>query len=200
MELPSELIVSGPEWRGLSSIVSVVLDNDDIFRKTIKKTLLRNRPCVEAAQGELKRAGTKAKFWVLYIKREGCNHVITIKTKKPERRQELIAGNEKLLLCAPERVRIRATQEILIGIADACCKTLGLHDALREEGGLLSTAGCELAKEFWKRCHLHWRRSIGARKAAWKRKGYVAEYGETPDLRNSQFHEGAKLLYDLEER
>lgn len=153
-----------------------------------------------AAREELKKAEERAKFWVLYIEREGCDHLIRIKTKKPGRHRELIAGNEKLLLCAPERVRIKATPEVLIGIADACCKTLGLHNALKQEGGLLSTAGCELAKRFWKRCHLHWRRSVGGKKAAWKRKGYIAEYGETPDLRNPKYHEGAKLLYDLGEK
>ncbi|GAI12235.1 unnamed protein product [marine sediment metagenome] len=76
-----------------------------------------------------------------------------------------------------------------MGIANACCKAMALHDTLKEirEEVLLTDSGYKLAKKLWERCHLHWRRSVGARKAAWKRKGYIAEYGEVPDFREREF-------------
>ncbi len=197
---PSKLILTGPEWKGISDIVSIALSNDDTFRVACNQTLLRNRAQVETAQAELKEAVRKAKRWILYIEREGCDHLITIETERPGRHRELISGNEKLLLCAPKFVRVEATHDVLIGIADACCKAMGLHNALKTiNEKLLSESGYELAKGLWNRCHLHWRRSVGARKAAWMKKGYVAEFEEVPDLRDSKFHEGAKLLYDVKE-
>ena len=45
----SELVITGPEWKGLCEIISIVLGNDDLFRES-GKTLLWNRGQVEAAQ------------------------------------------------------------------------------------------------------------------------------------------------------
>ena len=195
--MASEFVINGPEWKALTDIVTRVLADDDVLREATKQTLFSNRKQVEAARDELKEAAERAKFWVLYIKREGCDHLITIKTRRPKKHEELIAGNEKLLLCAPEHVRVRATVDVLLGTANACCKAIGLHEVM--DGGYLSDFGVELARGFWRRCHLHWRKSVGARKAAWRRKGYIAEYAEAPDFRDQKFHEGSKLLYDVEE-
>lgn len=196
----SELVITGPEWKGLCEIISIVLGNDDLFREN-GKTLLWNRGQVEAARGELNKAGQRGKLWILYVAREGCDHLIRIKTKKPERHEELLCHNEKIVLSAPEHIRVEATPKVLTGIANACCKVRGLHDAVKDETGneLLTEYGYALARRFWDRCHLHWRKSVGASKAAWRRKGYIAEYEEVPDYRNPDFHEGAKLLYELSE-
>jgi len=197
----SSLIMTGIEWRHVSDLVSMVLAQDDTFREATKKTLLWNRAWVEAAQEELKKAGQRAEFWLVYVERGRGNHPIRIRTRQPERHQDLLCKDERLIMCVPENARVKATEEILLGIANACCKAIGLHNAMKEirDGDLLTDYGYKLAKSFWKKCHLHWRRSVGARKAAWKRKGYIAEYSEVPDFREPEFHEGSKLLYDLAE-
>jgi len=192
----SQLIITGAEWKALTDIISRLLAEDDVFRR-LGKTLFYNRKQVEFAQEELEKAAKRAKDWVLYIQREGCSHPIMIKTRRPERHKDSIAKNEKLLLCAPEHVRLEATSDVLFGIANACCKAIGLHEAM--EKALLSNLGIELTRSLWRRCHLHWRRSVGARKASWRRKGYIAEYKEVPDFRDAEYHEGAKFLYDLKE-
>lgn len=196
----SELVITGPEWKGLCEIISIVLGNDDLFRES-GKTLLWNRGQVEAARDELNRAAQRGKSWILYVLREGSDHIIRIKTRNPNRHEELLFPNEKIVLSAPEHIRVEATPKVLTGIANACCKVMGLHDAVKDERGeeLLTEHGYALAKRFWNRCHLHWRKSVGASKAAWKRKGYIAKYEEVPDYRNPDFHEGAKLLYELGE-
>jgi len=201
MSKQSNLVMTGVEWRHLCNLVSMVLAYDDTFRKAIKKTLLCNRTWVEAGQQELKRAGEIGGLWLVYVARAGRDHPIVIKTKEPERHQELLMKDEQVLMCVPQEVRVKATEDVLLGIANACCKAIALHDTMKEirEEVLLTDFGYKLAKKLWERCHLHWRRSVGARKAAWKRKGYIAEYGEVPDFREREFHEGSKLLYDLTE-
>lgn len=198
----SSLVMTGVEWRHLSNIVAQVLEWDDTFRQAIKKTLLSNRAWVEASQQELKSVVERGGSWLIYVMREGSNHHIVIKTKEPRNYPLYLAKNEEMIMCVPEEVRVKATEEVLLGIANACCKAIGLHDAMKEieKESLLTDFGYKLAKDFWKRCHLHWRRSVGARKAAWKRKGYIAKYAEVPDFRESEFHEGSKLLYDLDDK
>ena len=201
MTTQSILGMSGVEWKHLCDLVDMVLRSDDTFREVSKKTLFRNRADVEAAQKELKAAGERADLWTVYIEREGLNHPIAIRTKEPAHYPELLVKNEKVIMCVPQRVRVKADQEVLVGIANACCKAVGLHDTIKETGKEppLSEYGYNLAKNFWTRCHLHWRRSVGASKGAWRRKGYIATYAEVPDYREPEFHEGAKLLYELGE-
>lgn len=192
-----KLILTGLEWKALSDIVSQMLAFDCSFRK-IGKTPFLQRKSVEAAWNELAKE-RKVKFWIIYIEREGCDHLITIETRRPEDRERLIAGNERLLMCAPKQVRIDATPEVLMGIANACCKAKMLQEALSEQGQeFLTKSGKELAEKFWNRCHLHERRSMGNVKTQWRRKGYEVHHAEVPDTRNPKFHEGAKFLYDLE--
>jgi len=196
----SKLVITGPEWKVLSEIIFLALKYDDLFRED-GKTLFWRRNLVEVARDELNRAGQRGDLWILYVARDGSDRVIRIRTKGPEGHEKLLAKNERLLLSAPEYIRVEATPEVITGIANACCKIMGLHDTIKSERGeqLLTEHGYMLAKRFWNRCHLHWRRSLGASKAAWRRKGYIVEYEEVPDYRDPDFHEGAKLLYELEE-
>jgi len=199
------MYLSGIEWDNLCKILSTALHWDGIFREGIKKALLFNRKRTEDALKELETAGKRVKLWVLYVQMEWTDPPIKqiryIVTKKPDRFKRLLASNEKLLACVPKRVRVRATPEIMNGIGNACSKVLGLNEAVKRFGKaeILTEYGANFARRMWNRCHLFWRRSVGARKAAWRRKGYIAEFEEAPDLRDASYHEDAKLLYDLEE-
>ena len=199
--MQSSLVMTGVEWRHLCDLISMVLSYDDAFRKEIKKTLLWDRSWVEAGQQELKRAGEIGGLWSVYVMREGSDHPIIIRTREPQNYHLYLASNERMIMCVPKEVRVKTTEEVLLGIANACCKAIGLHDAMKEIGneGPLTDFGYKLARDFWKRCHLHWRRSVGASKAAWKKKGYIAEYKDVADFREAQFHEGSQFLYDLNE-
>lgn len=199
-----ELVISGLEWDGLCKLLSTTLRWDNVFRGNIKKTLLFKRDWTEAALKELEKAGKRAKLWILYVEMSWedppMKRTRYIMTKHPDRFKRLLASNERLLACVPKRVTLKTSTEVLLGIANACCKLLGLNEALTKsgEGAILSEAGCAFARRFWKRCHLFWRRSVGAKKAAWRRKGYIAEFEDVPDFRDEEYHEGAQLLYDVE--
>lgn len=185
---------SGIEWMFACKIIRETLEIDDILRKH-KKTLYPNetREWTEKALKELEAAADRAKIWIAWV--QGQYGLFTIETRNKSPPQKMLCDNEQIILFAPKNVSLRASVETLFGIANACCNAMGIHDVT---GNYLNPTQYKLAKHIWEKCHLHWRRSVGAKKAAWKRKGYIATYGEVPDFRDPKWHKG-KLVYDMSE-
>ena len=91
----------------------------------------------------------------------------------------------------PYTVYAKLFDDGLFGLSRAMCKVMSLENFTTEER--------MLAQKFWNRALLHPRRKISGKKAAYRRKGYIADYGEVPDFREDKFHESVKRVYDLNE-
>lgn len=171
-------ILTGLEWHGLHDLLEYLLKVDNDMRKK-GKTLFHNRSDVESALKELKRAKKVSRSREVYY------------TVNP-----LALNFDDANICVPERITINLTQPIVFGIANATCKGKGLYHL---NIGITSW-GNKLSEKFWSRMLLHYKRSLGAKKAAYRRKGFIVKYNkEIPDFREKKFHEGAKLFYDLKE-
>lgn len=198
----SKLTIEGIEWHYLLDLTTQMLNLDDNLRENHKKTIFRHRHRVETAKDELVRAVKGSKKWVHHIEIDyGGNHnKRTIFITSDSRGLDMsLSPCERLVFSAPKQVRINATQDVLVGMADVCCKAQGLNGAYSKNDKFLADTEIEFLKQIWSRCHLFYRRSVGGMKGAWRKKGYIAEYKEMPDLRDSKFHEGSKLFYDLKE-
>jgi len=193
--------ISGLDWIVLIRIFERVLELDNFYRKH-GMTLFRNRDWVETAFNELKNAGERAKLWIHYVETERWygKEVIRFISKDKEFKSRLLGVNERHLVSAPKRVRLKVTPDVITGIAVACCKAKGLDEVFKEkEESFLSDIELKVAEWFWNRSLLYSRRSVAAQKAAYRRKGVILVCEQAPDYRDPEFHEGAKLLYDLEE-
>jgi len=196
------IVMIGLEWEWLRGLVSYMLRQDDSFR-AIGKTLFFNRKWVESALEALEKA-KRTKRYVLYIETTWEDHPSQIRrviTDCPERFKKVLAKNETLLASVPFKVRVKADRRVILGLISACCKAICLNKALKKIGEqpILSEEMEKVVWHWWKRFCLHFRRSIGAKKAAWRKKGWIVDYEEVPDLRDEEFHEGSKLLYEIEE-
>ncbi|MCK4526111.1 hypothetical protein KAW18_01970 [candidate division WOR-3 bacterium] len=170
-------VLTGLEWYGIRDLLEYLLKVDKDMRKK-GKTLFYKRSDVEAAFKELKRAKKSSRSREVY-------YVV----------DQLALNFDDSHICVPERVTIKLTQPVVFGIAAATCKGRGLH--YLNIG--ITPWGNKLSEKFWNRMLLHFKRSVGGKKAAYRRKGYIAKYKEVPDFRDEEWHEGAKLFYDLKE-
>jgi hypothetical protein len=186
------IILDGVEWMRIIEIAERMVEVDDACR--VKgRTIFRDRSIVGIAISELKNA-KKSRRWRHYVKQSfdnGFTKVIIFIDNSPNFDMK-ISACEEYLESAPEFVRLNINEDILTGISWIMCKAKALGQILE-----LTDYGKELADKVWKRCLLYDRRRIGGKKAAWKRKGYIVEYDEVPDYREPEFHEGAKLFYEL---
>lgn len=175
------MIIDGLEWYVLLDITKTVLTIDDSLRKE-DKTILHNRSKVEKAKEELGDIENRARKWRVYT-HTGCkgDSINSFKTEDPEWMKEQFSD---VFMVVPDKARINMDKKgVALGIADACCKIMALGNSKIEDFEI-SDDTMELAEDFWNRSSLHFRRSFGA-------------YEDIPDFREEKYHEGAKLVYDL---
>lgn len=164
-----KITVDGVDFHLLKIITEKMIEFDDAFRKH-GKTIFYNRESVDRAYNEMLDAMNRAKDWTIHINRE-------------------ITDEDGRYLELPKRVHLNP-DKVLFGLPSVLCKSMDfIEDKYAKR----------FAKSYWKRFLLYYRRRIGGKKSAWRKRGFIAKYEEAPDLRDQKFHKGSKLIYDLKE-
>jgi len=181
------------EWVTLKLAAEWIRAIDDKFREFGKTVFAPKREHIERVYKQICDCPKRTKAaYKAFCKRYGINKYpswLDDPSQMPKEMSLDIEGNEW-----------HALESIL-------CKTLAFSERpkLTEEwiveiGFELSGTGKEQVRELLNRVLLLPRRSRAGTKSILKRVGSSAKVPEAPDLRKLEFHEGAKLLYDLEER